>query len=63
VPIRSPEQIGAIVAGIFLVFVAQRPEHRVMPVQLRDNLGDRASVFSRLPSDAKGNRGLSGWKA
>lgn len=28
-------------AGIFLIFAAQRPEDRVMPVQLRDNLGNR----------------------
>lgn len=28
-------------AGIFLIFAAQRPEDRVMPLQLRDNLGNR----------------------
>lgn len=33
--------VKARAAGIFLVFAAQRPEDRVMPVQLRDNLGSR----------------------
>lgn len=33
--------VKARAAGIFLVFAAQRPEDRVMPVQLRDNLGNR----------------------
>lgn len=28
-------------AGIFLVFAAQRPEHDVCPLQIRDNLGNR----------------------
>jgi S-DNA-T family DNA segregation ATPase FtsK/SpoIIIE len=33
--------VKARAAGIFLIFAAQRPEDRVMPVQLRDNLGNR----------------------
>ena len=33
--------IKARADGIFLIFAAQRPEDRVMPVQLRDNLGNR----------------------
>jgi S-DNA-T family DNA segregation ATPase FtsK/SpoIIIE len=33
--------VKARAAGIFLLFGAQRPEDRVMPVQLRDNLGNR----------------------
>ncbi|MGA7792404.1 MAG: FtsK/SpoIIIE domain-containing protein [Candidatus Acidiferrales bacterium] len=33
--------VKARAAGIFLLFAAQRPEDRVMPVQLRDNLGNR----------------------
>lgn len=33
--------IKARAAGIFLIFAAQRPEDKVMPVQLRDNLGNR----------------------
>jgi S-DNA-T family DNA segregation ATPase FtsK/SpoIIIE len=33
--------VKARAAGIRLLFAAQRPEDRVMPVQLRDNLGNR----------------------
>ncbi len=33
--------VKARAAGIRLIFAAQRPEDRVMPVQLRDNLGNR----------------------
>lgn len=33
--------VMARAAGIFLIFAAQRPEDRVMPLQLRDNLGNR----------------------
>jgi DNA segregation ATPase FtsK/SpoIIIE, S-DNA-T family len=33
--------VKARAAGIFLVFLAQRPDATVMPVQLRDNLGNR----------------------
>ena len=35
--------------GIFLVFAAQRPEDRVMPVQLRDNLGNRLVLRVESP--------------
>lgn len=28
-------------AGIYLIFAAQRPDAKVLPVQLRDNLGNR----------------------
>ena len=33
--------VKARAAGIHLVFAAQRPDVQVMPVQLRDNLGNR----------------------
>lgn len=33
--------VKARAAGIYLVFAAQRPESNVMPMQLRDNLGNR----------------------
>jgi len=33
--------VMARAAGVFLIFAAQRPEDRVMPLQLRDNLGNR----------------------
>ena len=33
--------VKARAAGIFLVFAAQRPDHHVMPMQLRANLGNR----------------------
>lgn len=33
--------VKARAAGIFLIFAAQRPENNVLPVNLRDNLGNR----------------------
>jgi len=36
-------------ARIFLVFAAQRPEDRAMPVQLRDNLGNRLVMRVESP--------------
>ena len=33
--------VKARAAGIYLIFAAQRPDANVMPVQLRDNLGNR----------------------
>jgi DNA segregation ATPase FtsK/SpoIIIE, S-DNA-T family len=33
--------VKARAAGIHLIFAAQRPDANVMPVQLRDNLGNR----------------------
>ncbi|MBF0407879.1 MAG: DNA translocase FtsK [Candidatus Riflebacteria bacterium] len=33
--------VQARAAGIFLIFAAQRPDANVMPMQLRDNLGNR----------------------
>ncbi len=33
--------VKARAAGIFLIFAAQRPDNRVMPMQLRANLGNR----------------------
>ena len=33
--------VTARAAGIFLIFAAQRPDANVMPMQLRDNLGNR----------------------
>lgn len=47
-------------AGIFLVFAAQRPEHEVCPLQIRDNLGNRLilKVASEGTSEfALGERG------
>ena len=41
--------VMARAAGIFLVFAAQRPEDRVMPVQLRDNLGNRLVLRVESP--------------
>jgi S-DNA-T family DNA segregation ATPase FtsK/SpoIIIE len=41
--VSSVSRLGvkARAAGIFLIFLAQRPDTNVMPVQLRDNLGNR----------------------
>jgi S-DNA-T family DNA segregation ATPase FtsK/SpoIIIE len=52
--------VKARAAGIFLIFVAQRPDANVMPVQLRDNLGNR--LILRVASEgtseiALGERG------
>jgi S-DNA-T family DNA segregation ATPase FtsK/SpoIIIE len=33
--------VKARAAGIYLIFAAQRPDANVLPVQLRDNLGNR----------------------
>ncbi|MBF0546096.1 MAG: hypothetical protein HQM08_16750 [Candidatus Riflebacteria bacterium] len=33
--------VQARTAGIYLIFAAQRPDPNVMPMQLRDNLGNR----------------------
>jgi S-DNA-T family DNA segregation ATPase FtsK/SpoIIIE len=33
--------VKARAAGIHLIFAAQRPDANVMPIQLRDNLGNR----------------------
>jgi DNA segregation ATPase FtsK/SpoIIIE, S-DNA-T family len=41
--------VMARAAGIFLIFAAQRPEDRVMPVQLRDNLGNRLVLRVESP--------------
>jgi hypothetical protein len=41
--------VMARAAGIFLGFAAQRPEDRVMPVQLRDNLGNRLVLRVESP--------------
>ncbi len=52
--------VKARAAGIFLIFVAQWPDANVMPVQLRDNLGNR--LILRVASEgtseiALGERG------
>lgn len=52
--------VMARAAGIFLVFAAQRPEDRVMPLQLRDNLGNRLVLRVESPGTSKialGNEG------
>jgi S-DNA-T family DNA segregation ATPase FtsK/SpoIIIE len=41
--------VMARAAGIFLIFAAQRPEDRVMPLQLRDNLGNRLVLRVESP--------------
>lgn len=41
--------VMARAAGVFLIFAAQRPEDRVMPVQLRDNLGNRLVLRVESP--------------
>lgn len=45
--------VMARAAGIFLVFAAQRPEDRVMPLQLRDNLGNRFVLRVESPGTSK----------
>ncbi len=45
--------VMARAAGIFLVFAAQRPEDRVMPLQLRDNLGNRLALRVESPGTSK----------
>jgi S-DNA-T family DNA segregation ATPase FtsK/SpoIIIE len=58
--------VKARAAGIHLIFVAQRPDANVMPVQLRDNLGNRlilkvASVgTSEIALGSKGAESLLG---
>lgn len=58
--------VKARAAGIHLVFAAQRPDANVMPVQLRDNLGNRlilkvASVgTSEIALGSKGAESLLG---
>src|SRR4029450_2288551 len=41
--------VMARAAGIFLIFAAPRPEDRVMPLQLRDNLGNRLVLRVESP--------------
>ena len=45
--------VMARAAGIFLIFAAQRPEDRVMPLQLRDNLGNRLVLRVESPGTSK----------
>ena len=58
--------VKARAAGIHLIFAAQRPDANVMPVQLRDNLGNRlilkvASVgTSEIALGQKGAEALLG---
>jgi S-DNA-T family DNA segregation ATPase FtsK/SpoIIIE len=49
------QQLGVMAraAGIFLIFAAQRPEDRVMPLQLRDNLGNRLVLRVESPGTSK----------
>jgi len=47
--------VKARAAGIFLIFAAQRPDNRVMPMQLRSNLGNRLI----LRVDAEGTSEIS----
>jgi S-DNA-T family DNA segregation ATPase FtsK/SpoIIIE len=52
---NTVQQLGVMArsAGIFLVFAAQRPEDRVMPLQLRDNLGNRLVLRVESPGTSK----------
>jgi len=52
--------VMARAAGIFLIFAAQRPEDRVMPVQLRDNLGNRLVLRVESPGTSKISLGEEG---
>ncbi|MDY0222603.1 MAG: FtsK/SpoIIIE domain-containing protein [Desulfobacterium sp.] len=45
--------VKARAAGIFLIFAAQRPDHRVMPIQLRSNLGNR--LILRVDAEGTSN--------
>ena len=45
--------VMARAAGIFLIFAAQRPEDRVMPIQLRDNLGNRLVLRVESPGTSR----------
>jgi S-DNA-T family DNA segregation ATPase FtsK/SpoIIIE len=45
--------VMARAAGIFLIFAAQRPEDRVMPLQLRDNLGNRLVLRVESPGTSR----------
>jgi S-DNA-T family DNA segregation ATPase FtsK/SpoIIIE len=52
---HTVQQLGVMAraAGIFLIFAAQRPEDRVMPLQLRDNLGNRLVLRVESPGTSK----------
>lgn len=52
---KTVQRLGVMAraAGIFLVFAAQRPEDRVMPLQLRDNLGNRLVLRVESPGTSK----------
>jgi S-DNA-T family DNA segregation ATPase FtsK/SpoIIIE len=52
--------VMARAAGIFLIFAAQRPEDRVMPVQLRDNLGNRLVLRVESPGTSMISLGEEG---
>jgi S-DNA-T family DNA segregation ATPase FtsK/SpoIIIE len=52
--------VMARAAGIFLIFAAQRPEDRVMPLQLRDNLGNRLVLRVESPGTSKMSLGEEG---
>jgi S-DNA-T family DNA segregation ATPase FtsK/SpoIIIE len=52
--------VKARAAGIFLIFAAQRPDNRVMPMQLRSNLGNR--LILRVDSEATSEIALGGEK-
>ncbi|MGO8751833.1 MAG: hypothetical protein ACLQNE_38310 [Thermoguttaceae bacterium] len=54
--------VMARAAGIFLIFAAQHPEDRVMPLQLRDNLGNRLVLRVESPGTSKIALGEEGAK-
>lgn len=43
-------------AGIFLVLIAQRPDKDVLPMQVRDNLGNRLAL--KLETEASSKDGF-----
>ena len=52
--------VQARATGIYLILIAQRPDKDVMPMQIRDNLGNRLAL--KLPTEqssviALGNKG------
>jgi len=52
---NTTQRLGVMAraAGIFLFFAAQRPEDKVMPLQLRDNLGNRLILRVESPGTSK----------
>jgi S-DNA-T family DNA segregation ATPase FtsK/SpoIIIE len=52
-PLVARLGIKARAAGIYLIFAAQRPDSTVMPMQLRDNLGNKLCLKVNSPGGAE----------